>query len=171
MKMLAIDASTKSSGIAIFEGTTLLGFSTIKASSSDVIQRIHKMVDTIDSIIEQGAIEKVVMEEVIPDHSKNTNTFKALMYLQAMIVVMLHDKHPKVQLELVYPGTWRSRCGIKTGRGVVRETLKEADIARAKEVFHLTALNDDEADACLLGGVYAGVFGAEKNYDAALNWD
>jgi tRNA A37 threonylcarbamoyladenosine modification protein TsaB len=37
MKMLAIDASTKSSGIAIFEGTTLLGFSTIKASSSDVI--------------------------------------------------------------------------------------------------------------------------------------
>ena len=36
MKMLAIDASTKSSGIAIFEGTTLLGFSTIKASSSDL---------------------------------------------------------------------------------------------------------------------------------------
>jgi hypothetical protein len=36
------------------------------------------------------------MEEVIPDHSKNTNTFKALMYLQAMVVVMLHDKHPKV---------------------------------------------------------------------------
>jgi len=26
-------------------------------------------------------IEKIVMEEVIPDHSKNTNTFRALMYL------------------------------------------------------------------------------------------
>lgn len=171
MRILAIDASTKSTGIAIFEDTTLLGFSTIKATSTDLITRIHKMVDTLDQLIEDGGIEQIVMEEVIPDHTKNNNTFKALSWLQAMIVVMLHDKHPKVQLELVYPGTWRSRCGIKTGRGVVREALKEADIARAKEVFHLTALNDDEADACLLGGVYAGVFGAEKNYDAALNWD
>jgi hypothetical protein len=36
------------------------------------------------------------MEEVIPDHSKNTNTFKALMYLQALIHIEMHDKHPEV---------------------------------------------------------------------------
>jgi hypothetical protein len=46
------------------------------------------------------------------------------MYLQAAVVIMLHDKYPATKLELVYPGSWRSTCGIKTGRGVVRETLK-----------------------------------------------
>jgi hypothetical protein len=39
------------------------------------------MVDNILTIVEQIGIEKIVMEEVIPDHSKNTNTFRALMYL------------------------------------------------------------------------------------------
>ena len=109
------------------------------------------------------------MEEVIPDHQKNVQTFKALMYLQAAVVMMLHDKHPKVTIELIYPGSWRAQAGIKTGRGVKRETLKEADIRRAQEVFGAQPLNDDEADAILLGAVYAGVFGATKNDD--LNWE
>ena len=53
MKTLAIDASTKATGIAIFEGRELLGFSTIHASSTNLIKRIHKMVDTLDSLIEE----------------------------------------------------------------------------------------------------------------------
>ena len=162
MKVLAIDASTKSSGIAIFNDQTFLGKGCITASSSDLFKRIHKMVDKID---------EVVMEEVIPDHDKNTNTFKALMYLQAAILMMVHDNHPGVKVELIYPGSWRSQAGIKTGRGVKRETLKDADVARAKEIFGITQLNDDEADACLIGGVYTGVFGAPlKPEDNEINW-
>jgi hypothetical protein len=83
------------------------------------------MVDHIDEIIGSLAIDEVVMEEVIPDHSKNQNTFKALMYLQAAIMIMLHDKYPKVKVTLSYPGSWRSICGIKTGRGQRRESVKE----------------------------------------------
>ena len=109
------------------------------------------------------------MEEVIPDHQKNTQTFKALMCLQAAIMMMVHDKHPKITIELVYPGSWRSQAGIKTGRGVKRETLKEADIRRAKELFKIEQLNDDEADAILIGAVYAGIVGTTKNDD--LNWE
>lgn len=171
MKVLAIDASTKSSGIAIFNGQTFLGKGCITASSSDLFKRIHKMVDKIDEVIAQAQIDEVVMEEVIPDHAKNTNTFKALMYLQAAILMMIHDNHPRVKVELIYPGSWRSQAGIKTGRGVKRETLKDADVARAKEIFGITQLNDDEADACLIGGVYTGVFGAPlKPEDNEINW-
>jgi hypothetical protein len=61
------------------------------------------------------------MEEVIPDHSKNTNTFKALMYLQALIHIEMHDKFPKVEIELMYPSSWRSTCGIEDGRSSKRE--------------------------------------------------
>jgi len=81
MKLLALDCSTKATGVAIFSGTELIGSTCITASSNDLYKRIHKMVDSITKIIETIGIEKIVMEEVIPDHSKNTNTFKALMYL------------------------------------------------------------------------------------------
>ena len=170
MRTLALDASTKSTGAAIFVDKELAGVKCITASSNDLYNRIHKITDAIDNIIETINIEEIVMEEVIPDHDKNTNTFKALMYLQASIMMMIHDKHPKVKVTLVYPGSWRSQCGIKTGRGVKRETLKEADIICAKELFALTNLNDDEADACLIGAAHVGIFGAPKPKDDDLNW-
>lgn len=151
MKLLAIDASTKATGVAIFNDQSLLGSSVISASSTDLIKRIHKMVDTIDQLIAELSIDVVVMEEVIPDHAKNQNTFKALMYLQAAIVIMLHDKYPKITLELVYPGSWRSVCGIKIGRGVKRETLKEADVRFANETYGLKITSDDQADAICIG--------------------
>lgn len=169
MKVLAIDASTKSTGIAIFKDKEFLGKGCITASSTDLFKRIHKMVDNIDEIISQVAIDEIVMEEVIPDHSKNIQTFKALMYLQSAVMMMVHDKHPSVKVELIYPGSWRAQAGIKTGRGVKRDTLKEADIKRAKEIFGAEQLNDDEADACLIGGVYVGIFGAPISDE--LNWE
>ena len=171
MYLLALDASTKATGVAIFKDKTLMASTVITASSNDLYKRIHKMVDKIDEVIAQAQIDEVVMEEVIPDHDKNINTFKALMYLQAAILMMVHDNHPRVKVELIYPGSWRSQAGIKTGRGVKRETLKDADVARAKEIFGITQLNDDEADACLIGGVYTGVFGAPlKPEDNEINW-
>ena len=169
MRVLALDASTKSTGVAIFDDKELLGTGCITSASQDLYKRIHKMVDNIDTILSQATIQQIVMEEVIPDHQKNTNTFKALMYLQAMIMMMVHDKHPTVTVELIYPGTWRSQAGIKIGRGVKRESLKDADIRRAKEVFSLDDMNDDIADACLIGGVYVGKFGAPQNDE--LNWE
>jgi tRNA A37 threonylcarbamoyladenosine modification protein TsaB len=51
MRILALDCSTKASGVALFNNTALLGSSVITASSTDLIKRIHKMVDTIDSLI------------------------------------------------------------------------------------------------------------------------
>jgi Holliday junction resolvasome RuvABC endonuclease subunit len=81
MNILAIDASTKSTGIAIFKDKKFLGKGCITASSTDLFKRIHKMVDSINTLIAEAQIDEIVMEEVIPDHSKNTNTFKALMYL------------------------------------------------------------------------------------------
>ena len=170
MRILALDASTKSTGAAVFIDKELAGIKCITTSSNDLYNRIHKITDAIDFIIETVEIDEIVMEEVIPDHEKNTNTFKALMYLQASIMIMVHDKHPRVKVELIYPGSWRSQCGIKTGRGVKRETLKEADINRAKELFKQDKLNDDEADACLIGAAYVGLFDNTKPEDNELNW-
>lgn len=167
MKLLALDASTKDTGVAIFKDKQLLGSSCIAASSTDLYKRIHKMVDSIDKIIAELDIDEIVMEEVIPDHTKNTNTFKALMYLQATLMLMLHDKYPKVKVTLVYPNSWRSQCGIKTGRGKTRESLKAADIEFANKTYNLAITSDDEADAICIG--HARLQPSAANDD--LNWE
>ena len=168
MYLLALDASTKATGIAIFKDKDLMASSVITASSTDLYKRIHKMVDNILAIVEQIGIEKIVMEEVIPDHTKNTNTFKALMYLQALIHIELHDKFPKIEIELVYPSSWRSVCGIKNGRGIKREQEKAEDIKFANKTYNLNITSDDQADAICIGHAYLHPKG-EKDY-GELNW-
>ena len=169
MYLLALDCSTKSTGVAIFKDKTLVGQTCITASSSDLYKRIHKMVDNVLAIVQQLGITHVVMEEVIPDHSKNTNTFKALMYLQALLHIELHDQHPEVQIELVYPSSWRSACGIEDGRTSRREQKKQKDIAFANSTYNLTLTNDDIADAICIGHAYLHPK-KEKDYSAALQW-
>ena len=154
MNILALDCSTKATGFAVFKDQQLLVANCLTASSTDLYKRITKMVNGIVEIVQKMNIETIVMEEVIPDHSKNTNTFKALMYLQAAIHLQLHQLFPQVKIELLYPGTWRSQCGIKTGRGVKRETLKEADIRFANEVYKIQTTSDDIADAVCLGHAF-----------------
>ena len=120
-------------------------------------------------IVEQMKIEKIVMEEVIPDHSKNTNTFRALMYLQALIHIEMHDKYPKVEIEMIYPSSWRSTCGIEDGRGSKREQKKQKDIDFANRTYGLTLTNDDTADAVCIG--HAALHPKkEKDYSAAQQW-
>lgn len=166
MYLLALDCSTKATGVAIFKDTELMGYSCITASSTDLYKRIHKMVDNILSLVEQLQVEKIIMEEVIPDHSKNTNTFKALMYLQALIHIEMHDKFPKVEIELMYPSSWRSTCGIEDGRSSKREQKKQKDIDFANRTYGLSLTNDDIADAICIGHAYLHPK-KEKDYSAA----
>ena len=168
MYLLALDCSTKATGVAIFKDKTLMASTVITASSNDLYKRIHKMVDSILAIVEQVGIDQIVMEEVIPDHSKNTNTFKALMYLQAALHIELHDKFPRVGIELVYPSSWRAVCGIKNGRGIKREQEKAEDIKFANKTYNLTLTSDDQADAICIGHAFLHPKD-EKDY-GELNW-
>ena len=56
MYLLALDASTKATGFAVFKDAELLVCNCITASSTDLYKRIHKMVDSILTIVEQMEI-------------------------------------------------------------------------------------------------------------------
>lgn len=155
MIILSIDASTKSSGWAVFDNDKLLEYGCYTASSTDLVKRIHKITDSFDELMNKYKIDKVVLEEVRPDNEygqKNVQTHRALMWLQGAICIMVHDKHP-APVEYLYPSEWRSECGIQTGAGRKRESLKEKDIEFAKEKFNID-VNDDIADAIGLGYAY-----------------
>ena len=164
MNILSVDASTKSSGIAVYEEKELKYYNCITSSSTDLFKRIHKMVDEIDALITNYNISKLILEEVRPDEigsRSNINTHRALMWLQGAIAMMIHDKHPKVTIEYLYPSEWRKCCKIKTGRGVVRETVKQRDIRFVEETFGIK-VNDDIADAIGLGYAYLHPGGQEE---------
>lgn len=166
MTTLALDCSTKATGFAVFNDQRLVVANCITASSSNLYKRIFKMVDSIIEIVQKMKVDTIVMEEVIPDHAKNVNTFKALMYLQAAIHLQLYKEYSNIKIELVYPGTWRAQCGIHTGRGIKREELKKADIQFANNTYQLNITSDDTADAICIGHAFLH----PKNIDEDLNW-
>ena len=155
MITIAIDASTKSTGVAVFKDKELVAKYNFINNANGVLKRIKYMTDKIEEVYKEYKSEKVqiVMEQVIPDNlndakwTRNQNTFKALFYLQAAIVLMFD--HYNLEVELVGASTWRKWCGIKQG-GANRETLKFRDTEFVKQNYNLE-VNDDIADAICIG--------------------
>ena len=152
MIIMAIDASSKSTGIAIFDEQKLVHYECIAAADSDAFARIKKMVARIKNIYEAWNVTNVIMEDVIPEDVRhNQAVFKVLHYLQAAVVLMLHEYNQKV--EFYVSSEWRKKCGIKTGRGITRDMVKAADIKFVKDNYNIDA-NDDICDAICIGYAY-----------------
>ena len=153
MNILSLDLSTKSTGWAYFEENELKAHGCITASSTDLINRIQKIINELKIASKDFKISKVVVEEVRPEGGYgvgNLKTHRALMWLQAAVAFWIHDEMPSIDIDYIYPSSWRATLGIKNGRGIKRMTLKEADIEFVKNKYDID-VNDDEADAICIG--------------------
>lgn len=167
MKILALDLSTKSSGWAYFEEGELIDHGCITSASTDLIKRIYKMKDGIAEILTKYPVNKIIVEEVRPEGGYgvgNTKTHRALMWLQAATAFLLYEKFPNINIDYIYPSSWRATLGIKNGRGIKRTTLKEADIQFVKDKYNIE-VNDDEADAICIG-----LAQYKQQDDNEINW-
>ena len=77
---------------------------------------------------------------------------------------MVHDNFKDIEIEYIYPSSWRSIIGIRTGRGIKRASLKDKDINFVKDTFNII-VNDDEADAILIG------LSQTMNQKKEINWE
>lgn len=154
--ILSIDASSKATGYAVFtEDGRLVKYGVVTASSQNVIARIYKITNDLYEEIKDLKITKVIMEEVQPTGFKSSlSVAKALFMTQGSIRTMIYTKFPRAKEEFVMASHWRSILDIQTGRGIKREELKKADIAKANEIFGLKLVSDDAADAILIGHSY-----------------
>lgn len=161
MKILSIDASTKSTGWCIGQNGTLQKHGCITASSKNVVKRIIKMRDEIKELIKNNNIEKIIMEQVRPEYNSRTN--KVLMWLQAAIVIVACQVNDKIQCEFIGASSWRAALNIKQGRGVKRNQLKPQDIQYVQDKYNIK-VNDDEADAiCIFDSYWI-------KFDNQINW-
>lgn len=154
MKILALDLSTKSTGWAVYDKGQLMDYGCITASSTDLIKRIQKIVSELIQVLNKYTVAKVIVEEVRPEEKiQNLQTHRALMWLQGAVAMVLHEVDKNIKMEYLYPSEWRKLCGIKTGAGVRRETVKESDIKFVNKTFGIS-VNDDIADAIGIGYAY-----------------
>ena len=127
------------------------------------------MRDKIIELVKKYNITKVVMEEVRPEqysideealysHLRNPATAKLLYWLQGVISIALYEYDKKIETEFILPNSWRSKIGIKVGRGIKRDELKAADIRYVKDNYGFI-VNDDEADAI---GILTSCYITEK---------
>ena len=149
MYMLAIDASTKASGIAIFDNKQLIKWDCIKCEENNVLNRINYMTKEIQQIYLKYDPQIIIMQDVLPEEvGHNQSVYKALIYLQAILINMFH-KYNKI-VKLVVASHWRKQCGFKQGAGVTRQKLKQYSINLVKGIYGIE-VNDDISDAICLG--------------------
>ena len=99
MNILSLDASTRSTGFAIFKDKELKEYGCITASSTDLVKRINKMITELNEILTREIeIDKIILEEVRPEQGlQNIKTHKALMYLQAAITFLIHERFSNIE--------------------------------------------------------------------------
>lgn len=149
MIILGLDLSSKSSGYSVFDDGKLIDYGCITSGSNNLYKRIDVMVDGVKEVLDKYQINHVYIEDVlISDVHNNHTIFKALTYLQGFVLHLL-DKY-NIKYTFFVASEWRAACGIHTGRGIKRETLKLKDIAFVKEKFGID-VNDDVADAICIG--------------------
>ena len=154
MNIIALDMSTKSTGYAIYKHNKLVQYNYITATSNDLFNRIKVMLNAINKLLEQNPdLEYIIMQQVRQEGFVNVKTYKALMYLQGCVQMIIHQKFKHLQTDFLYPSSWRKVCKIKQGRGVQRKQQKQLDIQWVKQNFNIE-VNDDIADAIGIGYAY-----------------
>jgi Holliday junction resolvasome RuvABC endonuclease subunit len=112
---MSIDASTKSTGIAIFNEDSLIYKDCLTATASwSLLKRIVAIVNKIKDVLDKYKVDKIILEEVRPEAAAaNIKTWRALMWLQAAINLMLYEEYPTIDVDYLYPSEWRKYCKIK----------------------------------------------------------
>lgn len=167
MITLAIDASTKASGLAVFDDKKLIYYTCLYESSSDTTGRILRMANRIKDVCLEYKVKQIVMEDVLPEDVKhNDSVYTALKYLQAAVVFVMYNL--RIPVEFKTASWWRARCGIKTGPGRKRDILKQDAIKFVKNKYNVDVTNDI-ADAVCLGCAYLGI--GNEPAAAPFNWE
>ncbi len=145
-KLIAIDSSTKSTGIALFidgvyRESLLLSYPT----SIDMTQRFRNMSLSILSVLKKYSPDIVYIEETVVVRNPQVQRF--LTRLQGVVYGWCIQNN--CCFETIRPTEWRKLSGIKQSKQK-RDQLKKMAIEKVKEDYAID-VNDDVAESILIG--------------------
>lgn len=129
---LSLDASTTSTGYAIFDRGVLLKYGTIRPDGKQpAIKRIEAIYVQLKTFFKQFPIEHVFIEDVPLSAAINKRVAENLLLLQGSVLSLCLDYDiPFTQLE---PSNWRKLCGLNSSRK--RDEQKEAAINAVNDKY------------------------------------
>lgn len=159
MRTMGIDASTTSTGVAVFEDCDLIFYTTIKPQGEDWRDRLFHQGPMLKEIIEKYVPAKVFMEDVPLKKAGGLQTLIILGGVQGFFYGIMASH--SIPVYFLSPTKWRSELNMFDGtrEGTKREVLKEKAIQMVNDKFGLDLIwngpkskktEDDVAEAILI---------------------
>ena len=136
--ILGLDASTTSTGWAIFNDRGLAAYGCIKPDGVDWRERLVHQEPKLKEIIETYHPTQIVMEDV-PLKNGNSKVLVILGAVQGFIYGVASSY--AIPIKFILPSEWRSPMGLYDGtqEGKKRAELKKKAIEKANEIFGRTS--------------------------------
>lgn len=147
MTILAFDTSSVQTGWSVFidgeyHNSGIIQLKKIK----DVNSRIREMISRIKDLIAYYSPTHVVIEDLVVE--RNWYTFKVLSMIIGAVLGICIDYN--IPFNSLSPSEWRNIISSEK-KPRKREELKKWDIQKVQELLNIKNINDDEADAILIG--------------------
>lgn len=146
-KLLALDQSSKVTGIAIYEDGVLTKCSKIDLTNPNLAQRLVDLRNQIKSLIENEKITEVIIEDIQLQNNvvNNVETYRALAEVRGVLEEFFAEMH--IPYSIVLASSWKSKLGIK---GANRTAQKQAAQKYVFEKHGIKAIQDI-CDAICIG--------------------
>ena len=159
-RLVSIDASTKSTGIAVWDNALLIDHETINAEDlGQMDNRFPYMAKALLSALTEQQPDVVYIEEAVV--IRNAQTQRFLVRLQGVVYgwCLQHN----CRFEAIRPTAWRKQLGFKQGRNVGRQDLKAQAVEYVQEQYpDLMDLSEDEYEAICIGVAALKILQDEK---------
>ena len=155
-KVLSLDTSSKISGYAVFYDGKLIRYSSIDMSQvKDSDERMRSMVSELTTLIERESPDNIVIEETVVTRNPQTQRMLS-MILGAVFCMCVYYNFNYYSLR---PTQWRKAVrGEEEKIPRKRDELKLWSINKVFELFGIENIDDNIADAILLGQAFINDF-------------
>lgn len=169
-RILALDQSTKITGYAIFDNTTLIKYGMIEIGGSNVVQRLLKVREWVRNVNTSWKPDLIVIEDIQmqseeADGTKNVITFKILAMLIGVLQTFFEENG--INYEMANISKWRQNEQIK---GKHRTDKKRSAMLRVEKCYNIKP-TDDEADAILIGRYMIDCLKEKQEEENIIHWD
>lgn len=114
-KLLALDQSSKVTGVAIFEDGKLCKYSKIDVDG-ELPYRLTEIRNRVKNIITEEGITEVAIEDIQLQSNvvNNVETYRTLAEVRGVLEELFQEL--KIPCSIVLAGTWKSKLGIRGAR-------------------------------------------------------
>lgn len=160
-RLLSLDTSTKSTGVAVFENGMLVNSYTLDgALSANHEDRLRVMIQNILWCIDAEYPNIIVVEQSIM--TRNADTFRQLSMIVGAVIASALEYSSDYYMYT--PSAWRALISDEK-KPRKREELKTWSKNKVKELYGKECKTDDEADAILIGRAYINMCDKQERQD------